>query len=379
MSRGQPRLAPGTVGDIGFTTLPNGNVQANAQIRLDNGKYRRIRRTGKSQAEAKRKIKVAVTKVSAADTSGELRSTNTVSELLAYWEKNHDVTKETMDVYKSAIRNHISPALGDLQINEITTGRVESFIRSLESQPSAAKQSRVVLSSAFSVAVRFDLLPANPVRETTAPKVPRPKPRAITPKEMAGFRAMVSYYSSAERPGPKNRAGGFKNLVDFIAGTGVRLSEALRLRWEDVDLATSPATAVIRPTKDGGESTRTIQLSDIAANALHDQERNNQRFFEWVFPSATGTHISKSTAERWIRSAREVWGESKESKEYPPVDWITYHSMRRNVATILADKVSLLVASQQLGHADSTITEHHYIEKPKEGPEVAAILNEQLI
>ena len=97
-----------------------------------------------------------------------------------------------------------------------------------------------------------------------------------------------------------------------------------------------------------------------------------------MFPTSRGTHISKSTAERWIRAARADWLKADASKDAPNVDWVTFHTFRRHVATVLENKVSLQAATQQLGHSDSVVTEHHYIAKPKHGPDVVDVLNETL-
>lgn len=379
MARGRPVLPPGTLGEIGLTTLPSGKVMANAQVRLPGGTYKRLRRTGKSAADATRKLKTAATEATATSDTDELSTTSPVTALLEHWLSTHKMSDGSRDVYASTIRNHISPTIGALRLNEVTTSKLEQFIMSMESRPATAKRARSILSSAFSMAVRFDLLTSNPVRETTSPKQTRKEPRALTDEEFATFFRMVEHYTTAGMSGRKTRAATFPVLMRFLAGTGVRLSEALRLRWDDLDLGAKPPTAVIRPTKDGGESTRVIQLPDLAAQAVRDQAASTGKVFPWVFSSGTGTHVSKSTVERWMRRAREVWADRDEIPAgEPDVSWVTPHSFRRNIATLLADEVSLLAASQQLGHADSTITEHHYLERSKAGPPVAEVLNRKL-
>lgn len=378
MARGRPVIPPGTVGDIGTSQLDNGKFMANAQVRLSNGTRKRLRRTGKTEAEAKRKLKAAAAEATTTTDTDELSTTSPVSELLAYWLEHHDVGESSREVYESTIRRHITDSLGGLRLNEVTTAKIETFIRGLESTPATAKRARAILSSAFSMGVRFDLTASNPVRETTSPKQSRKSPRALTDAEFSAFFEMVQHYTTAGLTGRRTRAETLPALMRFIAGTGVRLSEALQLQWDDVDLTATPPTAVVRPTKDGGESTRTIQLPRMAVDAIQHQQAVTQRFCEWVFPTGAGTHVSKSTVQRWVRRAKQVWQESEESAGAVDVSWVTPHTFRRHIATLLADEVSLLAASQQLGHADSTVTEHHYLERSKAGPPVAAVLDGKL-
>lgn len=379
MARGRPVLPVGTLGDIGLTELDNGKWMANVQVRLPNGTRKRLRRTGKTVAEAKRKLKIAAAEATATTDTDDLATTSRVTELLDYWLEHHKMSDGSRDVYASTIRNHITGTLGELRLNEVSTAKVEGLIRGLESRPATAKRARAILSSAFSLAARFDLVPSNPVRETTSPKQIKKDPRALTDAEFATFFAMVEHYTTAGLTGRTTRAETFPLLLRFIAGTGVRLSEALRLQWADVDLKATPPTAIVRPTKDEGESTRVIQLPHIAVDAIRSQAATTGKVFPWVFPTSAGTHVSKSTVQRWMRRAREVWDErEKKPAREPDVSWVTPHTFRRDIATLLADEVSLLAASQQLGHADSTITEHHYLERSKAGPPVADVLNAKL-
>lgn len=379
MARGRPVIAPGTFGEIGLTTLPNGKVQANVQVRLSNGTYKRLRRVGTSAADATRKIKRAAAEVTTTIDTDTLRTTSTIKELVTEWLDTHKASPHSIEVYKSTATNHIYPALGSLRLNEVRTSTIEAFIRQLANKPATAKRARTVLSAAFAMAVRYDLVGVNPVRETTVPKVERKEVRVFQGNEMAAFFAMVDNYVQGEKAGPAVRAQPFPNLVRFLAGTGLRLSEALAFKKSDIDLTATPPTAIVRPTKDGGESTRVVQLPNIAVDAVKKQIAQTHNFSEWLFPTSRGTHVSKSTAERWIRRAREDWKACDAAEDWPAVDWVTFHTFRRNVATLLADRVSVQAATQQLGHADTVVTEHHYLARPKAGPAVAEVLNEHLI
>ncbi|MCT1683246.1 site-specific integrase [Corynebacterium appendicis] len=375
MPRGRPALEPGTHGEISYTELAGGKIQAHTRVRLLNGETKRIRVRGKSKAEATRKVKAQAAAAVSLRDNDEIRTNSTIAELIDHWLDHHDGTGSSVDVYRSTARNHITPNIGQLRLNEVRPSTMQTFLYQLDETPATAKRARSILSSAFALAVRQDLIATNPIRDTIAPKQKRGEVRAFEGDELATFLAMVDHYATSGR---KGRGAAFPRLVRFLVGTGVRLSEALSIRASDVDLHSETPTAIVRPTKDGGTSTRVVQLPKIAADAARNQLRDAGGTFDWLFPTSTGTHISKSTAERWIREARQAWGEADEAEGRPDVSWVTFHTMRKHVATVLSERVSVNAATQQLGHADTTVTQHHYISRPKTGPAVAEVLNDHL-
>lgn len=376
----RPPTTPGTFGNIWHSTVRETpkRVEAGTWLRLPNGKRKKIRRTGKSIAEAERRLKQAVAEYVDAEATDELKPTSTIGRLLDEWINHLDAADRTKEVYESTIRLHIKPSIGDLQINEATTPKLDQFIREVSTAPTA-KRCRAILSGAFSLATRYGLVTHNPVRDTSTVKVVKPKPRALSTSEIATFYRAVNFYCTKGEGGPPVQAHALPSVVDFLLGTGVRISEALNVRWNDLRLDEQPPTATIHVTKDGG-SERTIQLPEVAVRGIKNQLAN-RAVSDYVFPTSTGRPLSKSNIERWFRDCRTSW-EARHDKwrsdDDLDISWVTPHSFRRTVATLLADQVSLLAASQQLGHADSVVTQHHYLQRPNAGPPVAAVLNEAL-
>ncbi len=58
------------------------------------------------------------------------------------------------------------------------------------------------------------------------------------------------------------------------------------------------------------------------------------------------------------------------------MDWVTPHTFRKTVATLISERVSAETASQQLGHSSPTITREFYISKPAIAADVAHVLDE---
>ncbi|MQW75379.1 tyrosine-type recombinase/integrase [Nocardioides sp. dk4132] len=58
----------------------------------------------------------------------------------------------------------------------------------------------------------------------------------------------------------------------------------------------------------------------------------------------------------------------------PAYDWVTFHTFRRSVATLIDREVGIDAAQAQLGHEDSDITRDFYIHKFKVAPDLTVHL-----
>ena len=58
------------------------------------------------------------------------------------------------------------------------------------------------------------------------------------------------------------------------------------------------------------------------------------------------------------------------------LDWVTPHTFRKTVATLISERVDTQTASQQLGHSSPAITREFYISKPAIAANVAHVLEE---
>jgi integrase len=57
------------------------------------------------------------------------------------------------------------------------------------------------------------------------------------------------------------------------------------------------------------------------------------------------------------------------------LSWVTPHSFRRTVATVVRDALGAELAQQQLSHAKLATTEAHYLQRQTHGPDVRAVLD----
>jgi integrase len=200
--------------------------------------------------------------------------------------------------------------------------------------------------------VRRDLIETNPCKDLdiklgTLSQADRQRSiRALTYEQMDRFR------QAFERHCNRRDATLFRTLTD----TGLRPSEALALRWADVDttartLRVEHAVGLggqIKPTKT--ESVRTVRLSLPLTEALSGWHRHVLRrpeSSEYVFPSRTGTLLSAKRVGRQFRALLRLAG-------LPP---FKLYDLRHSFASHLLDQgVKITDVAKLLGHAKPRTT-----------------------
>jgi integrase len=99
----------------------------------------------------------------------------------------------------------------------------------------SAKPARTVLGSVLGLAVREEALDGNRMRDAQPPRQGAARAsghevqRAFTTAELSDVLSKADKDQSA-------RANDITDLIYVLAGTGARISEALALQWDDVDL-----------------------------------------------------------------------------------------------------------------------------------------------
>lgn len=377
MTRGRPATPPGEYGTITTTRITTG-WQADGRVRTYTGQRKRIRTTARTKSEAIHKFKTKAAQLANSTGHTTITPTTPLTTQLTHWLDTTatDRATSTQELYEQTIRTHIAPAIGDLTLQELTTPVLDQHIQALT--PSIGKRTRTILNQALTNAVIAGAIRTNPVRDTRAAAGGnKPKKRALTQQELIAYRALVKDFQHSS-PSGRTRAIPLLNLVDLLAGTGVRISEALTLRWTDITLTATPPTALITPTKDHGKSTRVIQLPAITTAALtRQQSLSPPEYSTYVFGTLPQqTHLSKSSVERWFREIREHWKQWPGTGGYKPnFDWVTPHTFRHTVATWIAEDKGEYAASQHIGHSDTATTRRYYIDTPKQGVPVVALLD----
>jgi len=142
---------------------------------------------------------------------------------------------------------------------------------------------------------------------------------------------------------------------------GLRIGEALALRWRDIDLGTGTLYVAASKTHAG---VRRVDLSPALREEL-TLWKTDARYAapsDLVLCTSTGCRYYESNLRRDVLTpAVKAANERLEKLGVAPIGAVTFHSMRRTYATLqkLCGEPSDYVADQ-LGHEDSRFTERVY-------------------
>lgn len=173
------------------------------------------------------------------------------------WVNAIQVAPSTRKDYQKRLKNHLIPALGDRHIDairysdlaEVLNGRVWGSMKTRNNTASVLRQ---VFDMAFLDGL-IDTNPAARIRNVKAQKEP-PDPFTIDEANKICTKLVENdpYYA---------------NYFEFAFFTGLRTSELLALRWDDIDWNLGLAR-VSRALVDGEEKgTKTAQVRDVELNS----------------------------------------------------------------------------------------------------------------
>lgn len=381
----RPPTPLGTWGATHIFEVRPGVFRARARIRDQDGRSRLVSATGTTRAAAERALRQALVERSA-PTGDLITADMRLAELADVWLEflvaEERIEQTTINEYARVLRSIVLPKLGGLRIQEASTGRLDRFIIGVRNHSeSRQRKAKVVLGAMLDMAVRHDAIAVNPVRTTARLSRTKQDTRALTAEDLRAVRLAVREWMTQDRPGPKpNRE--MADIVDLMLATGCRIGEILALRWTDVTLETDRPTLSVRgtiksepgrgtyrkPRPKSDASQRTVALPPFAVSVLQRRcnETDEPNPLDAVFATRNGTWHQVSNVERRWRQIRKVSG----------LEWVTPHTFRKTVATLISERVDSETAAQQLGHSSASITKEFYISKPTIAADVAHVLEE---
>lgn len=359
----RPRTPISSHGAIAVVEVEPGKWRARTRYRFDDGRLRQVERFATSRAKAEHALKRALTTIQAS-TGVDVRRETRLRDLgERYLASKADKAPRTVEAYTRAVRSQIVPAIGDLSVAEATADRLQRYLDTvrLEHGPGAAKTARAVLSGMMGLAARSDAVRHNPVRELAAVGG---KAKGATAIPLDELPAVLELVRGDARLGEVDMI----DLVVFVAGTGVRISEACGLSWAGVDL--EHGTVAIGDAKTSA-GVRRIALPAGLVGMLGDRRvRGGPNDEGLVFPTVLGRR-------RDPRAAAREWAAARDRLELPA--GYTFHSFRKTVATAL-DQAGLTPRdiAEYLGHSDPSLTMGVYMSKTVGGTRAANALDSYL-
>ena len=260
----------------------------------------------------------------------------------------------TVSAYRRDLERYTDwcAARGLSDVAAVTENDVADFAASLRTTGggggalSASSAARTVVSvrTFHRFATREGWTVVDPARHVRPAASPRRLPKALTYDEVL---ALIASSGDAESPvGLRDRA-----LVEFLYGTGTRISEAVGLDVDDVDLA--DLTVIVTGK---GSKQRVLPLGQYAAQAVEAYLVRGRpalavkgRGTARLFLNGLGRPLSRQSAFGVLRSAAERAGIARA---------VSPHTLRHSFATHLIERgADVRVVQELLGHASVTTTQ----------------------
>lgn len=316
--------------------------------------------------------------------SGDRRPTERITfrTYFEQWIKNYagrtsrGFSETTRIEYRRPIEDHALRAWGATQLADVEPTDVRDLfgkMRRAGASTSAIKKLRAPLSAMFATAVEDGVVRSNPVQGVRIPAAPTAEPveekaKAITRAELGLFLAAVDE--------------DWRLFFEFLTQTGLRIGEAIGLRWEHVDLGRRPQIKVREQVYEGerkrlktSNGRRDLPLSPAMAAALLARRRESFDEKAPVFASAAGTELRPANVYRRVLAPAaitigkyvtyEVDVEGKDGKierQTRKRSTISFHTFRHTCASLLFEAGrDVKQVSEWLGHADPGFTLRTYV------------------
>jgi integrase len=245
------------------------------------------------------------------------------------------------------LRSH----LGHVRIDKIAAPVVASFVekrlkgglfgkRKLEAvSERTTNLDVIVLRNVLNAAIDDGLLRDLP-RIKLLKEAPVPKRRLLTPEE---FDCLIK----AAETHCKNNGPQLADYLRFLAFSGVREQEALRIKWRDVDFDHERITIGVDGLTKNWES-RTVEFNPKLRAHLIEMKRNRAPDCSWLFPSPR-----RGSRDEHARSFRESL---KLARKAADLDWVGFHDLRHYFCSMcVMAGIDFMTIAAWLGHKDGGI------------------------
>jgi integrase len=327
-------------------------------------------------AKTKKKAEIKLEELKERIARGEVVSERmTVGAYLERWLEGIQKRRSwnTWCSYRYLVRDGMVPYIGKIQLGKLSPHHVQQMLEKAKAAgmgPATVNRVRSALRSALSQAEREGYVYRNVAKLTEPAKEEREEVKPLTADEIARLRARVKGHR-------------LEPLVEMALGSGLRISELLGLRWEDVDLERSMLECRVqlqRPHRQWElvplktkKSRRKVKLPPFAVAALrawrnqHRQERLQAGTWqnEWglIFTTESGRPLYyQHITYAYTRYAKRL----RLSAHH-------FHALRHTYASLLlAEGVPLHEVSRSLGHSNIQTTMDIYGHLYEEGNDRAA-------
>jgi len=345
-------------GDGSFTKRKDGRWQASLTIGYDAaGKQVRKYVVGRTQAEARSKLDALKREHHAGRLTIE---DSTAATYLDRWlvEKRRQVKSTTYESYRYTVTRYLLPRIGSKKLTKLTPLTLQTALGEIadEVSPGTANYARFILRSALDQAVKWQLIPNNPV--AAVPKFREEKhERSVWTTEQT--RAFLNAAKDED----------LYPLIYLAISTGLRIGELLALRWSDLKDGKLHVRHTL--TKEDGQlklastktnrSERIVALAPEAIEVLGDHRAKQAKAREalgdaWAHPehmftTAIGTYLD-------VSNVRRSWNAIEATAGVPHA---RLHDARHlHASMLIRHGLDARTVADRLGHTNPAFTMKQY-------------------
>jgi integrase len=305
---------------------------------------------------------------------GELRTTRQRFDAwFDEWLRDHyRAGAGTRADYRRHGERRLKPFLGHMRVSAIDVQTVKNLLAELveeveagELAPKTANNALGCLSTCMKEAVALGKLSSNPCDHVSH------LPERHLERDWLRRHEIPLYLDACSEV--------YRPLAEVLIATGMRISEALALRWDDIDFANKVIRVYRQRTAAGDDGHtksrrfRSVSVGDRLLGLLRDLQARQAEFRPFDAPQAyvfvMPVRCRKTDRGRWSsRSAWEPMDRSTVSRDWHKAALadaglrdMPLHSLRHTAAAswLLAGQ-PLMFVQRQLGHSSITITERYY-------------------
>lgn len=290
--------------------------------------------------------------------------------------------ERTQEEYGWRLEGHLLSFFAEYRLSEITIQEVDRYrlmkVRDMKAREEAreaqlkkpkAKRGPAIrpfsqvsinktinlLATIMDQAIEYGYIDRNPARgRKRLLKEPKPTRSYLQPEQVAALLAAAGKLDESRRKDDNRRR---LPMLAMLALSGLRIGEALNLRWRDIDLA-SRALWVRQSKTDAG--IREVDLSPTLKRVLAEYQAQApfSRPDDYVFATRKGGRDSADNfRHRFLPDAVGLANKELRKASRPEIGKITPHSLRRTfISLLLAAGADVPYVMAQAGHSDPKVT-----------------------
>ena len=344
------------------------------------GKRKKKAFSGRTKVEAKEKAH-AFQKLLDNGISTETREL-LIRDFLPMWVDSHILANNLADSSRATyltMSRKIIEVMGNYRLREVTPLVIDKLLKiDPEVRDITVRRYRLLKSMFQDLELRGEI-ERTPFARHKAPKKPRKsEARFLEEKEIPGLLELVE-------------GSALENLTKFLLSSGTRISEALALRWSDIEidgiLPVAHITRSLRTTegkvffKEGKtkNSQRSIELSGPIVSVLQRQRTTTEAASiireGWsdnglIFPSSVGTPQDAN-------NVRKIWNRLLKGSD---LEGIGFHTLRHtHISIALMKGENIFAVSRRAGHADASFTMNEYGHRMLDQQSIAASVMDEFL